>query len=134
MKISVFGNPDLCQDSLPIRVLPKLRKKFPNIKFVEEDPNELNLPETDEWLIVDTVVGIREVQLLTADDLKNVSKKISMHDFDLAAHLFWINKIKKGLKTEIIGIPPMISEDEAIEGISKIISHSISLRENERHN
>lgn len=123
MKISIFGNPDLDQDSLPIRILPKLRIKFPDIEFVQEDPNELNLPEASEWLIIDTVVGLDKVQLLRPNEIKNISKsKVSMHDFDLSAHLSWINKIKKGIEIKIIGIPPMISEKLAFSGVVKILN------------
>lgn len=123
IKISIFGNEDLAIDSLPLKLLPKLREKFPELEFKAEDPNELNMPEAGSWLIVDTVVGISHVKLLTIDDLKKIPKnKISMHDFDLGTHLFWIKKINPKIEIKIIGISPTISENEALSGISKILS------------
>ncbi|MGD0976915.1 MAG: hypothetical protein ABR875_01295 [Minisyncoccia bacterium] len=122
-KISVFGNPDLKSDSLPLGILPRLQKKFPEIEFLVEDPNELNLPASDTWIIVDTVAGIKQVQLLAPENIKSFAKsRVSMHDFDLKTHLFWIKKIKKNLKIKIIGIPPMISEKLALKEASNIIA------------
>ena len=40
MRVLVLGNPLIPEDSLPLKLLPKLRKKFPRIEFVEFDPNE----------------------------------------------------------------------------------------------
>ncbi|TAN57989.1 hypothetical protein EPN15_02395 [Patescibacteria group bacterium] len=40
MKIFVFGNPDLAGDNIALRILPKLRKKFPLIQFIHKDPLE----------------------------------------------------------------------------------------------
>jgi hypothetical protein len=39
-KIFIFGNEDLEMDSLPLRILPMLRQRFPEIDFVTTDPNE----------------------------------------------------------------------------------------------
>jgi hypothetical protein len=123
MKISIFGNPDLETDNLPVKLLPKLRERFPKLEFNVEDPNELDIPEITEWTIIDTVVGIGQVKLLITDDLKKIPKnRVSMHGFDLGTHLFWLEKIKPGMEIKIIGIPPTISENEAVEGISKILA------------
>ena len=62
MKITVFGNPDLEIDNLPIRLLLRLREVFPDVEFEMEDPNNLDLPDIapgEEWIIMDAVAGIR---------------------------------------------------------------------------
>jgi len=127
MKISIFGNEDLAIDSLPLKILPELKNKFPEMEFFVEDPNELNMPDPSvdggEWVIIDTVVGIEQVKLLTVDDLKKIPKsKISMHDFDLGAHLFWIKKINPKTEIKIVGIPPTIIPEEAIAKVTEIIN------------
>lgn len=40
LRVSVFGNPDLALDAMPIALLPELRKRFPGIEFMHQDPNE----------------------------------------------------------------------------------------------
>ncbi len=40
MHIFVFGNPLMERDSLPLQILPGLRKMFPSVEFVELDPSE----------------------------------------------------------------------------------------------
>mgnify|MGYP001559860477 CR=1 FL=1 len=39
-KVLVFGNPLLEQDSIPLRLIGRLRERFPKIEFTEFDPNE----------------------------------------------------------------------------------------------
>jgi len=133
MKISVFGNQDLGFDSLPIKILPELKKMFPDVVFSIEDPNELDFPKAGEWIIIDTVVGLKEIKLLTFADLKKTTEnRISAHDFDLTAYLFWLNKLNKNTDIKIIGIPPTISENEALNSIMTAITNL--LPENERRN
>ena len=36
----------------------KLRRRFPDIRFVVEDPNEIDLPKHGKWVILDTVRGL----------------------------------------------------------------------------
>ncbi len=40
MKILVFGNILVKKDNLALKLLPRLREKFPNIIFKEFDPTE----------------------------------------------------------------------------------------------
>jgi len=61
MKIYVFGNPLVEEDSLAIKLIPSLQKKFPNIQFVIADPNENFPPEGEkDLIIIDTVKGIKK--------------------------------------------------------------------------
>ena len=40
MKVFVFGNPLVEKDSLVLKMLPELRRRFPEIEFQEVDPTE----------------------------------------------------------------------------------------------
>jgi Ni,Fe-hydrogenase maturation factor len=107
MKVFVFGNPDVAMDSLPIRILPELQKRLPNIEFIVQDPNEeLALSEAPENIIIlDTAVGISEVTVF--DDLKKFATvpRVSMHDFDALTNLRYLQKLGKIKAVKIIAIP-----------------------------
>lgn len=120
MKIFVFGNIDLEMDNLPLRILPELCKKFPEIEFVVKDPNEeWEVPE--ELVVLDTAVGIKEVTIF--ESLEKFSKvpRVGMHDFDALTNLRLLQKLGKIKKIKIIAVPQNISESEAIEKISEIL-------------
>ena len=119
-EIYVFGNPEIKNDSLPLKIIPELQKKFPEIKFEIKDPNEeWEIPE--ELTIIDTVLGIDEIKIF--EDLKSFSKSpnISLHDFDVYSNLRYLEKLEHLKKIKIIGIPPIISQEKAVEEISKIL-------------
>lgn len=106
MKIYVFGNPSLKEDSLPLQILPDLRKNFPRIDFKIVDPNEDFPPQEKKIFILDTVAGIKEPTLLDLNDLEEIKRTpISPHDYDLLMHLLLLKKLKKIHKAVIIGIP-----------------------------
>jgi Ni,Fe-hydrogenase maturation factor len=120
MTVFVFGNPDLETDSLPLRLLPKLRQEFPEIKFEVKDPNE-EWPEIEfenVLTVIDTVVRIKDVAIF--DDLEKFKSapRVSMHDFDALTNLRLLQKLGKIKKVKIIGISPEISEGEAFKKVS----------------
>ncbi len=120
MKIYVFGNPEIQNDSLPLKILPELQKKFPKIKFEVKDPNEeWEIPE--ELTIIDTVLGIDDVKVFA--DLKSFSKStnVSLHDFDAYSNLRYLEKLGRLKKIKIIGVPPMISQKKAVGEISELL-------------
>lgn len=121
MKIFVFGNEDLPYDSLPLRLLPRLQKRFPRIEFIKKDPNE-EWDAPPELTIIDTAEGIENVTVF--DDLAvfQSSPRISLHDFDALANIRLLQKIGKIKKTKIIGLPPTISEKKALREITKLLS------------
>jgi len=103
-KIFVFGNLDLVMDSLPLKMLPELRKKFPQIEFVVQDPNEeWEVPEN--LVVLDTAVGIKEVMVF--DDLEKFTPppRVSMHDFDALTNLRYLKKLGKLKSVKIIAVP-----------------------------
>jgi hypothetical protein len=155
LTVFVFGNPDLLTDSLPLRILPKLKKLLPDVEFKVQDPNE-EWEVSEEMILIDTVFGIDKVKVF--NDLKQfvLSPRFSLHDFDVAANLWYLQKLGKFKKTcpassrdasgsdkqtrhsskkstqrsrkdarrcgiKIIGLPPTISEDEAIRFIAPLI-------------
>lgn len=124
MIIFVFGNPDVAQDSLPLKILPRLRERFPDIQFQEVDPNEeWDVPE--EVVVIDTVMGIDAVQVF--DNLERFvsAPRVTMHDFDALAQLRYLQKLGKIKKVTVIGVPSAISEDEAYEAVSAVIEKQV---------
>jgi len=110
MKVYVFGNPLFDKDSLPLKILPRLKKVLPSIDFQVTDPNENFPPQKEKNLIIlDTVFGIKKPTIFDLDDLLNNGEKtpISPHDYDLLTHLLLLKKLKRVEKVIIIGIPPV---------------------------
>jgi hypothetical protein len=122
MKISLFGNPDLPDDNMPHHLKARLEARFPDISFVAEDPNELDLPVTDtDWIIIDCVRGIPKVMWLTVDDIAEPTTRVTAHDFDLAAFLLFAKKLDKNIGIRILGIPMPYDENLALEEITKLL-------------
>lgn len=111
--VSVFGNPDLEPDALPLSLIPMLSARFPNITFEHVDPNEECVPPENPWYIIDAVKGIDTVTLITEDDLLVIKKRLTMHDYDLGMHLVLLKKIHSELKLRIIGVPFEVKVKEA---------------------
>ncbi len=121
MKIYVFGNPLIKEDSLPEKLIPQLKETFPKIEFVIADPNENFPPENERDLIIlDTVVGIKKPVILNLDHLQQKNNTpVSPHDYDLLIHLQLLKKIKKIDKVKIIGVPIKTKIKDLINFISK---------------
>ena len=116
MRIYVFGNPLVKEDSLPLKILPKLKKLSPKIIFEIADPNE-NFPPNGEKniIILDTVKGIKKPSLLDLNHLERISKTPnSPHDYDLMFHLQLLKKLKKIEGVKIIGIPSWVDRPKMV--------------------
>lgn len=124
-KVLVFGNPILRQDSLPIKIIDKLREKFGWIEFKEFDPNENLEKEGKELNIVDVVEGIDKVVLITDIDSIKTSKVYSMHDFDLGYNLKLLKKLHYIDNVKIFGVPMKIKEKDAIEQLEPLIKATL---------
>ena len=122
MLVFVFGNIDLEFDSLPIKILPELKKRFSNIRFVIKDPNELGIPTQNKLVIIDTVDNIKNVSLINLNKIKQDKSCISVHDFDLCSYLSLIKKIKKDIDIVIIGIPMSYNKQKAIKQTINLLS------------
>ncbi|MDP1728948.1 MAG: hypothetical protein Q8L27_01955 [archaeon] len=126
-KIYVLGNPLMRQDSIPLRLLPKLRKSFNNIDFIELDPTE-NFPEGN-LILIDTILNADQVSIITDIDKIRTEKSYSLHDFDLGFTLKLMKKIGKVKDIKIIGIPALIQEEEALKQLKKLIPSLLSRNE-----
>ena len=120
MNIFIIGNLDLPFDSLPLRILPKLKTQFPKISFQIKDPNE-EWDASGELTIIDTVKGISRVQVFSSLNSFTLSPTVTLHNFDALAQLKLLEKLGKLSKIKIIGIPPTISEKKAFDSVSAIL-------------
>lgn len=125
-KFLVFGNALLRQDSLPLRLLSRLRARFPEIEFKEFDPNENIESEGRNLNIIDTVEGIKKVTMITSIDRIQSPKIYSMHDFDLGYSLKLLKKLGYLDSVRIFGIPMGASEGKAFKQLEREIIASLS--------
>lgn len=117
MEIWIFGNPDDAADNLPLRLLPKLRKVFPNAQFIPLDPNEDREPPADRLIVLDTAHGIKRVKMFSSLDAFEPAPRVTLHDFDAYAHLKLLEKLKKLPLTTIIGVPANYDEAKALDEV-----------------
>lgn len=119
--IYVFGNPLIKEDSLPLKLIKKLKKEFPKIQFKEFDTVEDLEPEK-ELNIIDTVKGIKKVEIIEDLDKIITNKIYSLHDFDLGYNLKLLKKMNMIKKIRIFGIPESMNEKEAFQELCKLIA------------
>ena len=105
MTVFIFGNPDLPEDSLPLKLLPGLRKLRPDIIFATKDPNE-EWEVPPELTVIDTVVGITEPRVFGSLEDFTAAPRFSMHDFDAYANLKLLQKLGRLKSVRVIGLPP----------------------------
>ena len=108
MKVYVFGNEDVPEDSKAIEVARKMDRAIDGVSFVFVGPNE-DVPFADEGrvVILDAVHGIQDVELIEGDriDALILAPRGSVHDFDLAFQLRYLKKIGKLGDVTIVGVP-----------------------------
>lgn len=122
MTILLFGNPDLSCDAVPVQIFARLQKYFPDYDFRVTDPNELDLPQTDEELvIIDTVEGLTETRFIGLDEIARMKARVTAHDFDLASYLLLARKMNKDLSVRIIGIPMGLHSGQAFEAVRPLL-------------
>ena len=126
MKILVFGNSLVAQDSIAPKLLPLLSKKFPSVVFKEFDTAENLEREGKDLIILDSVLGIDRVMIISDLDQLSMGKSYSMHDFDLPITLRLLKKIGSIESVLIIGIPSDCLVERALSEVSVIISNLIS--------
>jgi len=105
MKILVFGNPLVQEDSLAIKVSEKLKKLLPGVEFKEFDSAENLEEEGKNLLILDVAKGIDRVQIINGVENYQSGNIYSLHDFDLAMTLKLLKKMKKIDSVCVIAIP-----------------------------
>ena len=108
MKVYVFGNKDLGLDNKAFVAQKKLGAMFPQIEFVEVEPNaDLPFEDGARVYIMDTVEGIDEPVLIEDGDLAKLinTDSVSVHDFDLGFQLKYLKKLGKLGNVTILGLP-----------------------------
>lgn len=120
-KIYVFGNPIVKKDCLPLKLLPELEKRFPDIEFVVADPSETLNPSDDQWWILDSAEGIDDVVVLQDLSQIEIPKRFSAHDYDLSLDLKLLEKLGRLGKLKIIAIPQAMAEKEALLAVEKAL-------------
>jgi len=126
MKVSVFGNPDLKEDSLVVKLMPELKRELPEVEFKVEDPSEgLKPAKKGLWVILDVVKGIEGVKVLDDVDKLVDKRRVSLHDYDVAMELKLLNKLGKIKKLKIVGVEMGMEEKKALEGIIKVLGKII---------
>ena len=118
-RILVFGNPLVEKDCLPLRLLPELRKRLPDIEFIEADPEDM--PNERNMLIIDSALAIKDVMLIDNLDKLENCKLISAHDMDLGQTLSLMKVAGLLDSVKIIAVPIDIAEAVALDKIEKII-------------
>jgi Ni,Fe-hydrogenase maturation factor len=118
--VYITGNPLVKEDSIPLRMMGRLREKFPGIEFCELDPTD-NFPEEKTLRIIDTVIGIDDVSVIRDVDKIVTGKVYSLHDFDLGFNLKLMKKAGKLRSIHIIGVPAHFDEEKAFRGVSKAL-------------
>lgn len=120
MTVFVFGNPDLPMDALPLRLVPKLRAKFPQMMFEVKDPNEeWDVPE--RLIVIDTVKGIDDVKEFHGLDSFASVPRVSMHDFDALTQLRFLQKLGTLKEVTIIGVAPEMDDAKAYTDVSALL-------------
>jgi len=112
-QILVFGNPLVPSDSLALRILPALRKKFPQIDFIELDGIDDLQDYGRDLVILDVAKGIRKVSIVKDLDDLELPRVISMHDFDLSWNLKILKKAGMIDSVRIIAVPQGMDEAAA---------------------
>jgi len=118
-KFFVVGNVLVESDSLALRLLPHLRKRFPCFEFLELDPNEDI--EEEEVNIIDVAVGIDKVMLIDDINIIDEGRVYSMHDFGIGMQLKILKELGKVRRVNIIAIPYNMHVKEALDGVIKEI-------------
>jgi len=120
-RIYIFGNPLVKEDSLPLKLIDNLRKEFPSLEFKEFDTVE-DLELEKELNIIDTVKGIKKVEIIENIDKIIVDKIYSLHDFDLGYNLKLLKKMKMIDKVRIFGVPLGLDEKKAFDQLCSALS------------
>ena len=130
MRVYVFGNEDVPEDRKAFEVAQKMDRAVDGVSFVFVGPNE-DVPFADESrvVILDTVHGIRDVELIEGDriDALVLPPQGSVHDFDLAFQLRYLKKIGKLGDVTIVGVPQEGDVDHPrIQSIlRKLVAHDM---------
>lgn len=120
MRILVFGNPYLEEDSKAVRIAKKLEKKLKETEFkITAEINDLLGEEYDA--IMDVAYGIKETTIINETEKLKKHKLISLHDYDVGFFLKLLKELGKLEKKPIIAIPITGEEEKTTKETEEII-------------
>ncbi len=119
-KMLVFGNPLLSFDSLPLRLLPRLRAEFPEIEFKEIDSVEDLEKEGRNLLILDSADGIKKTVVAKSVEGLEARKLFSLHDFGLAHYLKLLKKAGLVDSVVIFCVPKNAGEEKTFRELKAL--------------
>ncbi|NQV08493.1 hypothetical protein HQ529_01425 [Candidatus Woesearchaeota archaeon] len=118
MKILVFGNPELENDSLAMQIADEID----GFEFIKcNNPDDILLYSDEDFYIMDVVKGIKDVTIIDDLSVLKHSNFVSLHDFDLGYFLKLLEKLGRLKKIKIIGLPQFGSEEIIIEQFHKLL-------------
>ncbi len=121
MKILIFGNPLIEEDSIPIKLIPFLKEEFPSIEFKEFETEEEIKDEGRNLIIIDSIQDIEKTIIVENLNQLKSQKIVSMHDFGLSYNLKLLKKVGYIDSIKIIGVPQKISIQKALKQVKKAI-------------
>ncbi|OGV91153.1 hypothetical protein A3A66_01150 [Microgenomates group bacterium RIFCSPLOWO2_01_FULL_46_13] len=119
--VRVLGSPVVPQDSLVIKLLPRLKRQFPKVEFKEFDPTETLEQSVGKCWLLDSAVGIDTTTVFDDIDKFILVKSVSVHDYDLGFELSLLKKLKKLPKINIVAVPANLSEKKAAVEVAGIL-------------
>jgi hypothetical protein len=127
MKVSVFGNSEVKEDSLVVNLVAELKKRFPEVEFKIEDPSEgLRPSDKGWWVILDVAKGIKEIKVFKDLDKLVIDQRVSLHDYDVGMELKLLKKVGKAKKIRVIAVPMGMKKKAALKGIISQLEKIIS--------
>ncbi len=119
MKVLVFGNPLVPEDSLALKVAEKLKGnfEFKILEAVEDIENEGRNP-----VILDVAEGIKKPVLISDLEKLHTNPIYSMHDFDISLALKLLKKIGKIDSVRIVAIPIGYPMEKATKESEKLLN------------
>ncbi len=120
MKVFVFGNPLVKEDSLALKVAKELGGSLEGIEF--KPVESLDEVEEKDFVALDVAKGIEKVQVV--EDLSELHawQPVSGHDFDLGLELKMRKKVGRIGKVKIIAIPAGYGLEKAVREVEKALS------------
>src|SRR3989344_5064822 len=118
--IYCLGNPMNAKDNLPLKIMTKLKNKLPGINFMHLDPTEAGTIE-DNAIFIDTVLGIKKIEITSDLNKLSLAPRNSVHDYDLPIFLGLMLKLGKIKSFTIIGVPEISNLKKAVEEVGNVI-------------
>jgi len=111
VKIYCFGNPDLKEDNIALKLADELNEDteltLKGFEFVKATNPDFFLNQNLDLniIIIDAVKGIENIKIINNLDELKTTKTTTMHDFDLGNTLKLLKELNKVKDVTIIGLP-----------------------------